>query len=477
VKLANECGCDMNEEVFDDLECNVTPSKSDGEAYCEAESAAVRAGGRIPSAYVDETFARSGANIARFYKSLWAAGSRPKLEPGARYAMLQSPQANQRIGGGTYDLDEVPEDGPGPVIGWAGEAPVVVPDPSPSPPAPVTVIVTPAPSTVQPEKDGGTVYPSAPAGQVWKLVTAATDDELGEFIAACARPWAGLSDAPATRTAFRNVVGPEWLEGPSMSAAMAGSWCCAETGLGLERAIFRYASSKLKALLKAFSKYVIGAAMVNVQQDAGALGCLKHARDGLPRQASSVLIDGGEHDISCITGKVVEMEPTDTVEGGNCVMVGAKQYMSISGGHTRVFYASGAIGSADGKAHHTEYAWLDWILGMRNAAKVDPTLAILVDALPAQTVTAVTNITNVVPPAVPPEPAMSTIPPTIAPSGNAIVEATPLWKHVMALFAAGGAGTAGKFGIDLREGWALAFAALIIIIVFGWLIVRHKPRA
>lgn len=411
----------------------------------------------LPVLY-DAQFLTTAEKDASGFAVFWRSGMHTPHAPTVGYALEQGQQTT--IGGVVVDPSTVRRDALGRLPVFAAGDTWTAWDLS-EPTATSTTALPSTPATPRAFSDPyGSVYPPPSAGRAWKLVVDANDDEIGAFIASCAKPWAGLSDAPGTRVAFRDVVGPLWLEGPSLSAAMAGSWCCAETGEGLLRAILRYASDAVKLHLRAFLRYVIGQAMVDAQRDAETLGCLRHPRDGLPRQGSSVLIDNGYHDVSCVVGVPVEGQPVDTVEGGNCIVQGGVRYMSISAGQ-RVLHASGAIASADGKTHHTEYVWLDWIAGMRGAAKIDPELRILVDAPPPPPIEKASPA-----PEAPPQVGATPVQVVTSPAGTSSAQAHSLQLLMPLLLG---------LWTEFREHWVLVVAGIVATALVA-VLVRDKMR-
>lgn len=420
--------------------------------YCAAACASTSAV-FSPEAY-DFWDAEKSTKDAAPFRAWWKSAGLTPHAPSRGYQMVQG--QTLRIGGFAFDPNTVQKDA-------RGELPLFVaaddwqPKPKPEP-AP-----TPAPAPAD-------IYPDPAAGKMWKLVTAASDAEIRAFIVGIWKPWAGLSDAPATRGAFRDVVAPVWLEGPTLSAEMAGSWCCGESDLGCTRALFKYGSPELKSKLHAFRRYEIGMAIVWVQLDAESLGADRtHADQDLakgvhPEMGDSMLIDGGFHDCGCFAGPVAVGNPIPTVEGGDQIVVGGKPYMAISAG-TRRLRADGAWVSKDGKTVHTEFKWVDRVAMVRAAAKIDPELRILVD----------------LPPPLPAPPS----PPPAPPSPPPVLHPTPpaesisnAAKFLHALLAgAGGAGLAlAHFLRDHPVADVAILVAAAALVVVLWRARRAQTR-
>jgi len=133
VKAADAIGYPRDAVVFVDLECDMTPSRLQAEAYARAWRDAVVAAARIPGAYLDKTFMRSGCDIAGLFPYLWQAGSRPPPPAGQTYDITQGSDLNVAFAGLPFDLDEAS----GPLPWCVSDAAQPVPGPLPMPaPAP-----------------------------------------------------------------------------------------------------------------------------------------------------------------------------------------------------------------------------------------------------------------------------------------------------------------------------------------------------
>lgn len=129
VKAANAIGYPKDAVVFVDLECDMTPSRAQAEAYARAWRDVVLAAGRVPGAYLDRTFMRSGCDLAGMFEWWWQAGSAPPCPDAHGYALKQSADLNVTFAGLPFDLDEVT----GPLPWCVGDAAQPVPGPSPMP--------------------------------------------------------------------------------------------------------------------------------------------------------------------------------------------------------------------------------------------------------------------------------------------------------------------------------------------------------
>lgn len=135
VKAADAIGYPKGAAVFVDLECDMTPSRPQAEAYARAWRDTVLAAGRVPGAYLDRTFMRSGCDLAGMFEWWWQAGSAPPCPDARGYALKQSADLNVTFAGLPFDLDEM--SGPLPwCVADAAPQPVPGPDPMPKPTGP-----------------------------------------------------------------------------------------------------------------------------------------------------------------------------------------------------------------------------------------------------------------------------------------------------------------------------------------------------